>query len=101
MIARLNQQNQMDKLRASFSRDWGERRLAHALAPCSLGFDYKGGISIDRMHVDFKNDGGLFDKGHVIGIGLAHFPETGSMKCFATWNGQLMGREGKGINILN
>jgi len=58
----------------------------------SIGSYHKSGIKIDGFWTRFQNaEDGYFEEGDIIGIGLVYQPNS-STECFATWNGQLLGK---------
>jgi len=60
----------------------------------TIALDCKDSIRIHRNNVEFNNnnnqEGGLFNEGDVLGLGIALFPEY--RKCFATCKGNLLGK---------
>jgi hypothetical protein len=64
----------------------------------SIGNGNKDGIWIDRSWTTFENADEYFNKGVFIGIGIIQHPK-GKMECFATWNGQLLGKIIKFKNV--
>ena len=66
----------------------------------SIGLERKKEIKIDGHRINFENGFGRYDyfrEGNIVGLGLIHHPDS-SMKCFATLNGQLLG---KNIFLIN
>lgn len=59
----------------------------------SIGICEKGYMWIDGRLTNLENGGGYFKAKDMLGIGIVHIPTHHLMRCFATLNGQLLGKK--------
>lgn len=57
----------------------------------SIGIWNKSGIWIEGNVFNFEHPNEWFREGEVVGLGIVHQTDS-KMECFATWNGDLLGK---------